>query len=315
MKNFDQFNHLIYASEKVSWKINDILPKNYELSFSKPFFSPSMTGENKLDFLNEEQKTTLNQIWAASYLNIFAFVEEYITIFAMSLARESTFEQVEKLRAYIRFSEEEVKHQMLFRRFIDKFNRNFNKPCQFLSDAKYVASAILSNTRICVLLLTYHLEIITQSHFLSNFKESQTDLDPKFTEILKAHWQEESQHAQIDLIKLSQEVQQNSEQEFFGAIEEYFTVLESFSKLLYSQAQMNLEAMQKIYPHDENLNLASLQNKFLSVQHQSYMKCFIIEGMNTPLFIDEIKKLSTYAAHLILEKQTDLEKIHASEVL
>jgi hypothetical protein len=64
-------------SEKVAWKLDDVLPPNTKLDFSHPF-RPTLSGDSRISILNDREKLKLNQITGNSYMNLFGFVEEYI---------------------------------------------------------------------------------------------------------------------------------------------------------------------------------------------------------------------------------------------
>ena len=56
---------------------------------------------------------------------------------------------------------------------------------------------MLSKHSGAVLLLTSCIEWLSQLHFTAAFDRDQ-DCDPFTKEVFRAHWQEESQHAQMD---------------------------------------------------------------------------------------------------------------------
>ena len=52
----------LVASQKVNWRIEDIIGGDKRLDFSKPFMPESLARVELLDFLSMDEKRTLNQI-------------------------------------------------------------------------------------------------------------------------------------------------------------------------------------------------------------------------------------------------------------
>src|SRR5207244_3840972 len=118
-----------------------------------------------LGFLSAAQQRTLNQITGNAYINLFAFVEEYIIAMALQHAHAEVFGDHTAIRALSRFADEEAKHQALFLRFVAAFNRDFPHKCEVLGAAAQVAAVIMSKSPMAVVLVTLHLELITQQHY------------------------------------------------------------------------------------------------------------------------------------------------------
>src|SRR5262245_53788938 len=121
--NFD-YGSCVRASEKVSWKVDEVFPQAAKLDFARRFLPEAMVGTG-LGFLSAEERLKLNQITGNSYLYLFYFVEEYIIASVVQHANAEMFGDQTALRALLRFADEEVKHQQLFMRFREAFERDF----------------------------------------------------------------------------------------------------------------------------------------------------------------------------------------------
>src|ERR1700733_7584378 len=119
----------VKASEKVAWKLDDAMPTDAKLNFARPFLPEALTLTREIACLSEDERRKLNQIAGNSYLNLFAFVEEYILSTMTQHAGAELFGDHSAIRALARFVDEEVKHQMLFARFKTAFARDFGAPC------------------------------------------------------------------------------------------------------------------------------------------------------------------------------------------
>ena len=111
------YRDMLHASEKVSWNLDDIIGGDKKLDFSKRFMPESLARVEELSFLNADEKRILNQIRGNAYLSIFVIVEEFIVPFVLDHVRPELDTDDYRVRAYLRFVEEEVKHIQLFKRF------------------------------------------------------------------------------------------------------------------------------------------------------------------------------------------------------
>jgi hypothetical protein len=75
--NFD-YASCIANSEKVAWKLDEVMPVGTQLDFSRPFLPEQLVMLKSVTCLSDEEKKKLNQIVGNAYLNLFGFVEEYI---------------------------------------------------------------------------------------------------------------------------------------------------------------------------------------------------------------------------------------------
>lgn len=298
----------IENSERVSWKISEILPDSFQISFDKKFLPASVTKEDELTFLDILDKRNLNFIWGASYFNLFAFVEEYITIFSLSIANDSSFRDTNQLRAFVRFSEEEIKHQQLFRKFIGKFLEKFGSPCEFIGNERDVASVILSHSKLSVLILTYHLELVTQQHYLECVR-ADDEIDEKFQDILKKHWLEEVQHAKLDLVKIKELADDLEPKEIESSFEEYFYILEALGDILLEQVKMNFRSLVNSSKAKEKFSNKKAEQSFTSIQHQAFFDFFVLKGMRNNTFIEDMGKIFEGAPRLLERKAVSMGEI------
>lgn len=297
----------IENSERVAWTIPQLLPDAFVVTYERPFVPAALTRENELEWLSADEKLRLNQIWGAAYFNIFAFVEEFITLFTLNAANDASFVQTDALRAYVRFSEEEIKHQQLFRKYIQKFQETFPVRCAFLDNARDVASVVLSNTKLCVVLTTYHLELITQDHYLSSIRSAE-DIDDKFKEILKSHWIEESQHAQLDLIKLQDLAGSVDEEDFLTALDEYFAIVDALVELLRAQTEMNFASLQRCFPENDQLKREDNRAAFIRSQLAASVDLFVLTGFSNPTFRKALGELCPPSLGRLDEKSAALRR-------
>jgi hypothetical protein len=299
--NFD-YRSCVSNSEKVAWKLDEILPEGTNLDFGRRFLPDALVGASKLAVLDDKQKLALNQITGNSYLNLFQFVEEYILVSVVQHAQAEMFGDHDAIRALVRFADEEVKHQQLFKRYRVAFDRGVGKPCPVLECAAEVAGVILSKSPMAVMLTTCHIELMTLQHYTECVKEDE-GVDPLFAKLLKSHWLEESQHAKIDALELDKVAHSATPEMITQAFDEYLGILEAFDGLLAQQAEMDVAALASVTGATFDADESAVIKRS---QHQGYRKTFLWYGMTNPTFINYIHKMSPEGADRVAARATEL---------
>ena len=136
------YDECLHTSLKVAWKEEEIL-KNRDFDYSKRFLPNRLSGVDEISCLNEDEKRKLNQIIGNAYCHIFAYVEEYIIPQALEAAQRDIYGDETRLRALLRFAEDESKHQELFRRSTELFAKGFGVRCGLIPGQEDVARAVL----------------------------------------------------------------------------------------------------------------------------------------------------------------------------
>jgi len=283
---------VVRASERVSWRVDDVLPTGTKLDFDKNFLPSVLAGGHDLAFLGAEEKRKLNQITGHAYLNLFAFVEEYIQAVMVNHAHAELFGDHTAVRALVRFADEEVKHQELFHRYMEAFAQDFGTPCDVIGSAGQVASVILSKSPIAVMMVTCHIEIMTQGHYIEAVKDD-TSLDPLFARLLHHHWLEESQHAKIDLIELDKLLSTASEEKVAAAFQDYLGLIEAFDGLLRQQATMDVASLAAATGRELSTEERA---RVEASQHAAYRRTFLVYGMSHRQFVEVMQQMSAKGA-------------------
>ncbi len=299
--NYD-YASCIRGSEKVAWKIDTVMPPDTKIDFSRPFLPEGLFEVEKLTCLTPAQRLTLNQISGNSYLNLFAFVEEYITAMAVQHAQAELFGDHVAVRALARFAEEEAKHQQLFWRYCSAFERDFGQKCHLLGAAAEVAGVILGKSPLAVTLITLHLELMTQAHYTESVRGNQ-NLDPLFCELLRHHWMEESQHARLDALELDKLLDTSGPDQIATCFDDYMGLIEAFDGLLLAQAKLDLqtlsEALKTTFSEADS-------EAIVKSQHSAYRNTFLISGMTNKSFVETVNMISPEAATRITNKAGEL---------
>src|SRR5436305_302960 len=146
------FASVLENSKKVAWKEDDVL-NGRSFDLSKRFLPNRLSGVDEIDCLDEDEKRKLNQIMGNAYCHLFAFVEEFIVPTVTEAVLQPPYGDEVRQRSLLRFSEEELKHQELFRRSIKLFTDQFGLSPQLIPGREEVAAVLRSKSRLGVLLL------------------------------------------------------------------------------------------------------------------------------------------------------------------
>jgi len=276
------------ASLKANWRIEDIIGGDKKLDFSKRFMPESLARVEQLSFLNDDEKRILNQIRANTYLKIFGIVEEFIVPFVLDHVRPSLDEDDDRVRAFLQFANEEVKHIQLFKRFAEEFMEGFGSECKVIGPASEIGKAILSHDPLSVALVILLIEWMTQEHYLGSIKDD-NDLDPQFKSLMKNHWIEEAQHAKLDTRMVESLAGGLDAAAIEKAVDGFFDIGGFLDKGLKQQTEFDLEALELAIGRTLT---PSEREKFIEVQHQANRYTFVGSGMVHPKFLQTLDRIS-----------------------
>ena len=276
------------AADYVHWRIEDIIGGTKRLDFSKPFMPESLARVTSLNFLNGDEKRVLNQIRGHAYLSIFGLVEEFILPFVVDHARLQLSGDDYRVRALLQFASEEAKHIQLFKRFKAEFEDGFGTNCPVIGPPDAIAKAILAHDPLGVAITTLHIEWMVQEHYLGSIKDNQS-LDPQFKSLLKHHWMEEAQHAQLDTLMVESLAQAMTQAEIDKAVDGYVEIGVFLDNGLKQQTAFDLEAFEA---STRRMLTPAERESFMTVQHQANRWTYLGSGMTHKNFLGTLEKIS-----------------------
>src|SRR5512143_3693490 len=112
----DPYARCITASKKARWDIESDVLRGRALDTSRDFLPRGLSLVDELTFLTSAQRRFMSQVQGRTYANLFGVIERYINAKVLELTRDHWFTNQVALEALVRFSDEELKHQELFRR-------------------------------------------------------------------------------------------------------------------------------------------------------------------------------------------------------
>jgi len=193
----DRYARCIETSKRVRWDIDKDIIRGRRFDATHKFLPDGLSLADAFTTLSAEEKRFVSQIQGRTYANIFGLVERFINAKVLELSQDHWFGDQVALEALVRFSDEELKHQALFRRIDAMVGDVLPDGYRFDIDPNAVAGAVLGKSTWAVLALTLHIELFTQLHYRESI-EADAGLSELFKDVFLYHWREESQHAILD---------------------------------------------------------------------------------------------------------------------
>ncbi|SAL01290.1 hypothetical protein [Caballeronia ptereochthonis] len=194
----------IEVSRRIRWDIDRDVLRGRHFDPAHKFMPDGLTEVQRLPFLDAGERRVMSQIQGRTYANMFGMIERFIGAKMLEVGRHHALDDQTALEAIVRFTDEELKHQELFRRVEALAAEALPPGYRFIPQADEVAAFVLGKSTWSILALTCCIEIVTQVHFRQSM-ESDSSLSPLFKDIFLFHWKEESQHAIIDELEWMRE--------------------------------------------------------------------------------------------------------------
>jgi hypothetical protein len=243
--NSEQYSKCIEGSKRIRWDIDRDVVRGREFDFSKKFLPDGISKLNGLDFLNDSEKKLLSQIQGRTYANMFGFVERFITAKILELTRDHWLRDQTALEALVRFSDEELKHQELFRRIEKMIAKNMPEGYSFPWDPNEVAEGILKKSTWAVMALIYEIELFTQEHYKMAIAPD-ADLSELYKDVFLYHWKEEAHHAVMDSLEWPRADEKLTQSERDKAIDEVIELVGAVDDILQEQSKSDGEYFLKV---------------------------------------------------------------------
>ena len=112
----ERYAKCIEVSKRIRWDIDRDVIRGRRLDFALKFLPDAISKVHELDFLGADERRRLSQIQGRTYANMFGLVERFISAKMLEVSRDHRLGDQIKLEALVRFTDEELKHQELFRR-------------------------------------------------------------------------------------------------------------------------------------------------------------------------------------------------------
>jgi hypothetical protein len=231
----ERYERCISASKRVRWEIEDDVIRGRRFDTAHKFLPDGLSLVGEIDFLSADERRFLSQIQGRTYANIFGLVERFINAKVLEISQDYWMGDQTALEALIRFSDEEIKHQELFRRIEANVADTLPDGYAFMPKPDEVAHAVLGKSTWAVLALTLHIELFTQTHYRESI-EPDAALSPLFKDVFLFHWKEESQHAILDELEFLRHDATLTPEERDAAVTDFIDLVGAVDGILQAQA-------------------------------------------------------------------------------
>ncbi|WP_295643662.1 hypothetical protein [uncultured Methylibium sp.] len=190
----------VEVSKRIRWDTDRDVIRGRAFDFGRKFLPDGLSMVARLPFLSPDEQRLFSQVQGRTYANMFALVERFIGAKVLELSRGHWLGDQVALEALVRLTDEELKHQEMFRRLETMMAPGMPAGYRFLPQPNDVAQAVLAASSWAVLALVTDIELFSQAHYRSSIEPEQ-QIDPLWKDVFLFHWKEESQHAILDEIE------------------------------------------------------------------------------------------------------------------
>ena len=286
-----RYARCIKASKRVRWDIDVDVIRDRDFDFNETFLPAGLSLVDHLAFLTAAERRLMSQVQGRTYAYIFGLVERYIGVKMLELSGRHWLGDQVALEALVRFSDEELKHQELFRRIDRMLEARMPAGYMRVAEPNAVAAAVLGKSTWSVLALTCLIELFTQMHYQQSI-DPQPDLSPLWKDIFKYHWMEEAQHAVIDELEWVSEDRRLTLRQKEQGVDDLIALVGAVDGILQGQAAADAEYFMQIagrrFTGDEE---AAVRTQVL----RAYRWQYIVSGVQHPHFARLLGNMTTAA--------------------
>jgi hypothetical protein len=232
----NRYAQCIEVSKRIRWEIERDVIRGRHFDYTRSFLPDSLSKVTELAFLTPREARFLSQIQGRTYANMFGLVERFIGAKTLEVSKDHYLGDQVALEALVRFTDEELKHQALFRRVERMMAAGMPPGYHFDHDPNQVAAAVLGMSTWSVLGLTLAIEIVTQVHYRSSI-EPGTQLSDLWKDVFLFHWKEESQHAILDELEWRREHAKLDAGARDSAVDDLIALVGAVDTILQAQAK------------------------------------------------------------------------------
>jgi hypothetical protein len=282
----EKFARAVSASKRARWDIDIDVIRGRTLDTSKKFLPDGLSLVQDVQFLREDERRFLGQIQGRTYANIFGLVERFINAKVLEIAKDYFFADQTALEGLIRFSDEELKHQELFRRIEALAGQEMPDGYVFVPTPNGVAGAVLQKSTWAVLALTLDIELFTQQHYLESIKPDE-NLAPLYKDVFLYHWKEEAQHAVMDEIELRRCDAMLDSAQRDRAVDDFIDLVVAVDGILREQAGSDVRYFAGVVDRLRPEERMAVSDHVL----RAYRWQYIFSGAENPRFLEVLTSL------------------------
>jgi len=275
-----RYARCVEVSRRIRWDIERDVIRGRQFDFSRKFLPDGLSLVGELPFLTPASQRLYSQVQGRSYANIFGLAERFIGAKILEVSRDHWLGDQTALEALVGFTDEELKHQAMFRRIEAMVGAGLPAGYRFLPQPNEVAGAVLGASTWAVLGLTCHIELFTQVHYRESI-EVDPGLSELFKDVFLYHWREESQHAVLDELEWVREDRRLDGAARDRAVDDLIGLVGALDAILQTQAAADADYFIAIAPQTLD---ATEQQAIRATMLKAYRWQYIVSGVQVPHF-------------------------------
>jgi hypothetical protein len=265
----------IEVSRRVHWEIERDVIRGRHCDFSKTFLPAGLSLVDELAFLSAADRRLLGQVQGRSYANLLGLLERFIGAKMLDVSRDHCFGDQVALEALVCFTDEELKHQALFRRLDEMIAAGMPHGYVRAAEPNAVAGVVLGHSTWAVLALICHIELFTLAHYRASI-EPDGSLSPLFKDVFLFHWREEAQHAIAHELEWQREDAKLERAERDAAVDELIALFAVLDGIVQSQAKADAQYFETIAGRNFD---APQRRQLHATLLKAYRWQFIVSGL------------------------------------
>jgi hypothetical protein len=235
-----RYAKVIESSKKVRWEIDRDVIRGRGFDYDKKFLPDRLAQMNRFAFLSTGEKRFLSQVQGRTYANMFALCERFIGAKLLEVCLGHAKGDQVVVESLVRSTDEELKHQELFRRLEVMMAVGMPAGYNFVPQPNAVAEVVLSKGTWAVLALTCQIELFTLEHYRQSI-DKDSDVSELWKDVFYFHMKEESQHAILDELEWQREDAKLDFDRRDTAVTELIELVGAVDGILQAQAESDAQ--------------------------------------------------------------------------
>jgi len=277
-----RYGKCVEVSKRIRWDTDRDVIRGRAFDFGKKFLPDGLSKVAQLPFLKPDEQRLFSQVQGRTYANMFALVERFIGAKVLEISRGHWLGDQVALEALVRLTDEELKHQEMFRRLEAMMVPGMPAGYRFLPQPNDVAQAVLAASTWAVLALVCDIELFSQAHYRSGI-DPETQIDPLWKDVFLFHWKEESQHAILDEIEWLRENEKIDAAQRDQAVSELIALVGAVDGICQMQAKADAEyfvqAAGRVFDGAQTQAIAA-------TMLAAYRWQYIVSGVQDPRYLE-----------------------------
>ena len=277
----DRYAKCVEVSKRIRWDTDRDVIRGRQFDFGKKFLPDGLSKVMQLPFLDGAEQRLFSQVQGRTYANMFALVERFIGAKVLEISRDHWLGDQVALEALVRLTDEELKHQEMFRRLETMMAPGMPAGYRFLPQPNDVAGAVLAASTWAVLALVCDIELFSQAHYRSSI-EPETQIDPLWKDVFLFHWKEESQHAILDEMEWLRENEKVDAAQRDQAVDELIGLVGAVDGIVQMQARADADYFVQVAGRAfDDVQVQSIHATMLGAYRWQY----VVSGVQDPRFL------------------------------